>query len=225
MYLCVRVDLDYVPWQSCGPGELPHSEPAMFIRLLDVVRKLGPRLHFFATEQVIRAFPSLIVALLQEGHDLDWLCLDPSKAEEGFEAARKLSFATDYELRGVAYRDQWPSDASLPAEAKFLSAKTDPGAHRTKFFPLTVAVDSDLVKASGTISVLDEDLRTLLRDHASRRMPATFAIQLPAIAMVDRQLMSFQRLINFAESIEMPIRTLRQVEGEGAGFRRILESP
>lgn len=224
MYLCLRIDLEYLPWENCPAGELPHSESAMFIRLLDVVRKLGPRLHFFATVPVMRAFPAMVSALLQEGHDLDWLCLDPTSADISFELARQQIGSSEYEIRGMGTKEAWPSELELPSNASFLSSRAGPLPSRIRHFPVTIMIDGDRVKSAQTMTTLNEDLRALLRDHASRRVPATFAIQLPALATVDRQLMSLHRLIEFAESIDMPIRTLRQVEGESGTFRRIVEN-
>lgn len=222
MYLCLRVDLEYVPWQSGTSNVLPHSEPAMFIRLLDIARKLGPRIHFFATVPVMRAFPALVTALLQEGHDIDWLCTDVNEANQGFARAQAHVSDSNYEIRGVGFKDQWPAEAEFPREAHFLSSRAGPTPNWLRHFPISIMIDGDRVKSSQTMSNLNEDMRALLRDHASRRVPATFAIQLPALGIVDRQLLSLQRLIEFSESIDMPIRTLRQVEGESGTFRRIV---
>lgn len=212
MHLCFRVDLDYVPWNMPPAGELPHSEPAMFIRLIDVARSLGPRIHFFASAPVIRAFPVMISTLLEEGHDLDWLCREPENAESQFADVRGLTAQWGHEFRGVGASGQWPQAASIPPDLRFVSAKAGPVPAAVRLFPVSRCLDAELIKSAGTAAQLEEDLRTHLRDLASRRAAATLAVSLPVLATIDRQLHFVRRLIEFTESIGMPVRTLRQVE-------------
>jgi hypothetical protein len=73
MNFCLRVDLDYVPWDTEAAEEYGHSEPAIFMRLLELAKVHGYKFHFFASTRVLRAFPATAEAVLNEGHDLDWL--------------------------------------------------------------------------------------------------------------------------------------------------------
>jgi hypothetical protein len=64
----LRLDLDSVPWQR---GE-DHSI-ATLLKLLEESRRLGWKLHVFATRRCLIAFPTLVDTLISEGHDLDLL--------------------------------------------------------------------------------------------------------------------------------------------------------
>src|SRR5579871_3660245 len=81
MFFCLRVDLDYVPWDNPDAAEFGHGEPAVVLRLLDLARDTGCKFHFFASTRVLRAFPATVAAVLDEGHDLDWLCKHPEWPE------------------------------------------------------------------------------------------------------------------------------------------------
>ena len=64
-YLCLRVDLDGLPWEGGA------SEPVVLARLLALARKTGLRYHVFAPPRTLRAFPAYAEAVFGDGHDLD----------------------------------------------------------------------------------------------------------------------------------------------------------
>ena len=55
MFLCLRVDLDYVPWDSPDATEFGHGEPAVLLKLLELGRFTGYKFHFFASNLECRA--------------------------------------------------------------------------------------------------------------------------------------------------------------------------
>jgi len=71
MNFLARVDLDFVSYEGS-------DHPAVLLRLLQLCRDHGYKVHFFITLRTLRAFPSAAEAILNEGHHLDWL-----RTEEG----------------------------------------------------------------------------------------------------------------------------------------------
>src|SRR5436189_6418729 len=108
MYFCLRIDLDYVPWDTPDAVEFGHGEPAAFLRLLDLARGSGYRFHFFASERVLRAFPASAEAVLNEGHDLDWFCKHPEDPARKEEALRLLA-EMGHKPLGLAIKGNWPA--------------------------------------------------------------------------------------------------------------------
>lgn len=103
MVFVVRIDLRYVPWDSDRAPIWGHHEPAMIVRLLELARGQGYVFHFFATEPVVRAFPTLIPTILNEGHAFGWL-KNGEGNEESMEQMCKLNghklqfIANDHEV-------------------------------------------------------------------------------------------------------------------------------
>ena len=103
MVFVVRIDLRYVPWDSDRTPIWGHHELAMIVRLLELARGQGYVFHFFATEPVVRAFPTLIPTILNEGHAFGWL-KNGEGNEEGMEQICKLNghklqfIANDHEV-------------------------------------------------------------------------------------------------------------------------------
>lgn len=65
MNFLARVDLDFVSYEGS-------DHPAVLLRLLQVCRDHGFKVHFFITSRTLRAFPAAAEAILNEGHHLDW---------------------------------------------------------------------------------------------------------------------------------------------------------
>ena len=108
---CLRVDLDYVPWDSLDAEEFGHGEPAVFLRLLELARVHGLQFHFFVSNRVLSAFPAVPEAILNEGHDLDWLCKHPSDLsgqEARQDMALKLFNQIGHQPIGLATESPWP---------------------------------------------------------------------------------------------------------------------
>jgi hypothetical protein len=120
MELCLRIDLDYVPWDTPDAEEFGHGEPAMTLRLLEFARHNGFQFHFFVSNRVLNAFPSVAEAVLNDGHVLDWLCKHPDDQKRTNEA-RELFDKLGHKFVGLAYKNEW--DSELPEGLKFVTSR------------------------------------------------------------------------------------------------------
>jgi hypothetical protein len=128
MEVCLRVDLDYVPWDTPDAEEFGHGEPAVFLRLLELAKHQGYKFHFFASTRVLRAFPATAEAVLSEGHDLDWFCKHPaelSRWEEAHQAFEEIG----HQPLGFSLKGSCPEENLFPeSELKFVCC--DPPGNR-----------------------------------------------------------------------------------------------
>ena len=138
MFLCLRVNLDYVPWDAALAEEFGHGEPAVVIRLLELARKRGLKLHFFASGRSLRAFPSIGDSVLNDGHDLDWLGADTAGFAEALPLFRKLGITPQKEFEFAGPRSDLDatragSKARAWAESvrSYLSEASSQGQHVT----------------------------------------------------------------------------------------------
>src|SRR5580704_15703809 len=122
MYFCLRIDLDYVPWDTPDAKEFGHGEPAMLLRILELARHTGLKFHFFASNRVLRAFPANADAVLNDGHDLDWFCKHPEAPGARFQDAKAEFTSLGHEPAGFALRAAWP-----------VTVKTFAGIEQMKF--------------------------------------------------------------------------------------------
>ena len=113
--VCLRVDLDYVPWDS---DEFGHFEPAGTQKLLLLAQQEGWKMHFFCSLRTLSAFRSLPDAILNDGHDLDWLV----ESGVSLEDARRVFSEFGGEIKGCALgppeSEQFQLDFCLPAVPK-----------------------------------------------------------------------------------------------------------
>jgi hypothetical protein len=112
------VDLDATPWN--GDSGI-YAEPAMTVRLLVRAREEGWIMHFFASLRSLRASPSLPEAILNDGHDLDWLCTKTEVAAD-FPAAAEEFREFGHEVVGLV------GEGVCPEGAAFSAAPDDPEA-------------------------------------------------------------------------------------------------
>ena len=208
-FLCVRVDLDYVPWDTPDARQFGHGEPAMLLRLLEMGRKTGARWHFFASERTLRAFPAGADAILNDGHDLDYLAKHPEDPARSAEAARLLAKA-GHSARGWAIRGTWPQGLPAPARVEFFSGPPDsspPG----RLFPLSGRSLHEAVRAGGGLrSWLDETVSLF-----DRPGEVTVAVSPQVLARVDPRLGGLEELLAAARAAGLPMRTLREALGDG----------
>src|SRR5579862_7835748 len=150
MFFCLRVDLDYVPWDTPDAAEFGHGEPAAFLRLLDLARGGGYRFHFFASERVLRAFPATAEAVLNEGHHLDWFCKHPESLARR-EEAMSLFSASGHVVKGLSIKGSWPSegDPKVLEGLSFISSGPGPVPHGLQHFPVETRASRDAYR-SGT---------------------------------------------------------------------------
>jgi hypothetical protein len=100
----LRADLDFSPWD-----DRTRTTPAGWLRLAELARNRGWVVHAFATARCVTALPTIVEAVLGEGHELDWWCPGPALATAWTEA---LSF-----VRGVAL--DRPGLGKLPSQIEF----------------------------------------------------------------------------------------------------------
>ncbi len=213
MFLCLRIDLDYVPWDTPDAEAFGHGEPALLLRLLDLARSGGYRFHFFASNRVLRAFPASAEAVLNEGHDLDWFCKHP--LEEGGRKAEALELfeRLGHTPVGLCARGSWPAVEDVHVtleEFRFISAAAGPVPDGIKHFVVEARTSRDAARAGLTARSWTDTTKALVRDHASRRKAVTVAIRPQVLAKFDAKLTHIQEILEIASAADMPIRTLRQ---------------
>jgi hypothetical protein len=212
MYFCLRIDLDYVPWDTPDAAEFGHAEPATLLRLLELARDTGCRFQFFASTRVLRAFPAAMAAVLDESQDLDWLCKYPDTPQARYTEARDILKKSGNEFRGLAVRSAWPATATAPgSEFEFISATEGAPPAQLQLFPATLRTDKQAIRAGMTVKRWVDEVKTQLRDSASRNLGATLNVRPQVLGKFDPQLTSVRELIDFAGAIGMRVMSLRQV--------------
>jgi len=184
--ICIRLDLDYVPWDSYNANLYGHGEPAMILKLLALARELGLKYHFFASVRTMRAFPTLANAILGEAHDLDWLC-EKAGDEKEFAEANQLFALAGHKILGVAYLGVFLNDVG---DLRFLSADVGSVTGDALFFPV-----------SGRF---DDATHAIVADSGGLR---TFAASPQVLAKVDPSLSRFEK---FAREHAQSVTTLRE---------------
>jgi hypothetical protein len=201
-FLCVRIDLDYVPWDTPDAQQFGHGEPAMLLRLLELARQTGARWHFFASERTLRAFPTEADAVLNDGHDLDYLAKHPEDSAR-LEEATRLFAAAGHQVRGWAIREPWPKEIAFPEGVEFLSGPLD-DAPPTRLFPTTGRSLHEAVRQGSSLrSWLDVMSKGLQGE-------ATVVLSPQVLARVDPRLEGLNELLTTARKRGLPLRTLRE---------------
>lgn len=214
MFFCLRVDLDYVPWDTPDATEFGHGEPAAFLRLLDLARGSGYRFHFFASERVLRAFPSTAEAVLNEGHDLDWFCKHP-ESEARRDEAMSLFAELGHKPRGIAIKGAWPTDGAAAVLEGFEFISSGPGTTPSgiRHFPVETRAAREAFRAGTSLRTWADTVKTQLRDFASRNMSLTVVVRPQVLAKFDPKLGFVEEILHLADAVGLDIKTLRQVVG------------
>jgi hypothetical protein len=208
----LRVDLDYVPWDSPDAEEFGHGEPAVILRLLELGRSLPGNFHFFVSNRVLRAFPSQVEAILSDNHDVDWLCKHPLKFHERWPDAEQLFAALGHEAIGIAVKEGWPADGPdfvLPPEIRFLTAEAGPVPPGPRPFLVETKSDRMAVRAGLSARLWAEGLKQSLRASASLGKGAVVSVRPQVLAKLDPKLHLVKEMILFAQGMEMRLATFR----------------
>lgn len=212
MYLCLRIDVDYVPWDSPDAVEFGHGEPAALVRILDLGRQSGYKFHFFASERTLRAFPSNAEAILNDGHDLDWLCKRPEQAAERLDEARGLFGALGHAPMGLAMRGDWPE--SLPGtslgDLQFVSAVPGQYPESLRLFPVETRPFREAMRSGLSVRAWTDAVKGQIREAASRRTSLTVVVRPQVLAKYDSRLSHFREIVDLARAVDLPVRTLRE---------------
>jgi hypothetical protein len=212
-FLCVRIDLDYVPWDTPDAAEFGHGEPAAILRLLALARQTGFKFHFFISNRVMRAFPAAGEAILNDGHDLDWLCKHPEQADDRYVEALALFESLGHRPLGLAVRGAWPPGASFSGmqELKFISAATGVPPPGLRLFPVDSKPLRDVFRAGMGVRTWTDTMKTHVRTMAARNQSVTVSVRPQVLAKYDAHLIHFREIVDLARAVGLPIQTLRDV--------------
>ena len=214
MFFCLRIDLDYVPWDTPDAKEFGHGEPAMLLRILELARNTGFKFHFFASTRVLRAFPTNADAVLNEGHDLDWFCKRPEVPGARFEEARAEFANIGHEPKGFALRSPWPPEVKAFSgieTMKFVSGPPGPVPSHLRLFPVEGRSVRDVARTGVTARSWVDATKTQLREAASRNIGLTLPVRPQVLARLDPKMVHLKELLDLAHAVGMPVRTLRDV--------------
>lgn len=214
MYLTLRIDLDYVPWDTPDAQEFGHGEPAMVLKLLDLAREIGVGYHFFASNRVLRAFPAEVEAVLTEGHELDWLCKHPEEFSDRYETASGLFESLGHPSIGWATKASWPESlvhAVLPPEVKFLSCNSGPVPSGPHHFVVEARSARDAIRSGLGAKAWADSVKTLMRASAAVGKPVTIPIRPQVLARYDAKLHAFRDMIELGKAIGLKPTTYREI--------------
>lgn len=212
MFFCLRVDLDYVPWDTPDAAEFGHGEPASFLRLLELARQTGFRFQFFGSNRVLRAFPSTAEAVLNDGHDLDWLCKHPSQASVRFAEALELFNHVDHSPTGLCVKSSWPGEVPtfLGIDSlQFLSARPGPAPTGLHLFPVETRSVREATRAGLTARTWADAVKTQVRDAASRNVDVTLTVRPQVLAKTDPRLSHLREILDMAQAVGLEVKSLR----------------
>jgi len=214
MFLCLRVDLDYVPWDTPDATEFGHGEPAALLRLLDLARHTGYKFQFFVSNRVLRAFPTNAEAVLNDGHDLDWLCKHPEEEDGRLPEAEAQFSMIGHVPKGLAIKGPWapkmPPFDGLP-QFRFLSAAPghNPLPEKLDLFPVETRPLREAMRGGMSARAWTDATKTQLRDAASRNTGLTILIRPQVVARYDPRLSHVREILDLARALEVPVETLR----------------
>ncbi len=214
MFFCLRIDLDYVPWDTPDADEFGHGEPAMLLRILEMARNTGFKFHFFASNRVLRAFPTNADAVLNEGHDLDWFCKHPDTPGARYEEATVEFRSLGHVPKGFALRERWPADSQQfqgIESMQFVSAPSGPTPSHLRHFPVEGRSVRDAARTGITARSWIDSTKKQVRDAASRNIGMTLPVRPQVLARLDPKMVHLKELLDLAAAVGMPIRTLRDV--------------
>lgn len=213
MYLCIRVELDYVPWDTPDAHDFGHGEPAMVLKLLDLARSTGFKFHFFVSNRVLRAFPATPEAVLNDGHDLDWFCKHPEAATQRAADSVDLFAAIGHRAQGFCIRGAWSEtyDAGWTAPFQFLSANSGPGPAGLRLFPVETKADREAARTGVGVRNWSDGLKVQVRDAASRNRGVTIVARPQVLGRFDPRLNHLRDILELSQAVGLPNRTLREM--------------
>lgn len=218
MYFVLRVDLDYVPWDTPDANEFGHGEPAAFLRLLDITRYTGHRLQFMVSNRVLRAFPATAEAVLNEGHDLDWFCKHPESPNERFADALELFATIGHTPLGLGVRGAWPADGVWPSpELKFLSSAGGNPPAGVRHFPLDTKPDRDAARNGVAARSWTDAIKVTIRDAASRNRGVSVNVRPQVLAKFDPKLSHVREILELASAVGLEVTSFRRLLSSQSG--------
>jgi hypothetical protein len=214
MFFTLRIDLDYVPWDTPDAEEFGHGEPAMLMRLLDLAKHKGYKYQFFASNRTMRAFPTNAEAVLNDGHDLDWFCKHPENPEARFQEAIALFSVLGHVPIGMCVRGAWP--ANIPAfdyieDLRFLSAAPGAVPGNLKLFPVETRSLREGIRGGLSARAWAETTKAHIRDVASRNRSVTLAVRPQVLAKHDPKLTVVKEVLDIVSAVGLNMMTCRDL--------------
>ncbi len=220
MFFCLRIDLDYVPWDTPDAKEFGHGEPAVVLRILELARYTGFKFHFFASNRVLRAFPAAADAVLNDGHDLDWFCKHPEVPGARYAEALQEFASLGHSPLGFALRSAWPESVGTFEgidQLKFVSGPPGPVPAGLRLFPVEGKPVREVVRTGMSSRSWADSTKTQLREAASRNRGLTLVVRPQVLARLDPKLSHLRELLELAAAVGMNVRTLREVLAAESG--------
>jgi hypothetical protein len=187
MEFCLRIDLDYVPWDADE-----HGDPAMVVRLLDQARTMGWRHHFFGSTRTLRAFPPLAESILNDGHDLAWICPRPEQVVIDLREASTVFGLHGEAVQGAGLIGAWPAGLPGPEELKWYSSVDGTAPPDALVFPTLWISPKDAAKRGlgGEMwgEMVLEQIAGIEDSIAVRVQPAFLARVDPRLKMVEKMM-------------------------------------
>ncbi len=203
MTFCLRIDLDYVPWEA-----EEHGEPAMVVRLLDQAREKGWRHHFFVSTRTLRALPTLADSILNEGHDLDWICPRPDNIERDFNEAQQVFGEHGHVIEGAGLINAWPAGLPGPAPLRWYASIDGTGPGEAVIHPTLWISPKDAAKSGlgGEMwgEMVVERLAGVEGALAIRTLPSF-------LSRIDPRLRSLDKMISALLAAGGQMKTLREL--------------
>jgi hypothetical protein len=213
MFFCLRIDLDYVPWDTPDATEFGHGEPATLLRILDLGRTTGYRFQFFISNRALRAFPSTADAVLNDGHDLDWFCKHPEDAGQRYAESKLLFKSVGHIAEGMSVKNAWPANATFEGieELKFLSAAPGPAPKGLRHFPVELRSAREAARSGINARSWSDAVKANLRDAASRNVGTTITVRPQVLAKFDPRLTYVREVLDLAQAVGLSVKSLREV--------------
>jgi hypothetical protein len=161
------------------------------------------------------AFPTMVDALLSEGHDLDWYCKHPEDAGERFRQSQEIFADLNHQAIGMAIRGSWPTVfEEFPGlhQMQFLSAEPGPTLpSHLSFFPVETRIMRQVLQTGSNVRLWTEQVKIQLRERATRNLGVTLAIRPQVLAKHDPKLNHLHEIIKIANAAGLNTMTLRDL--------------
>ncbi|MFN7172531.1 MAG: hypothetical protein ACK4P3_07090 [Fimbriimonadaceae bacterium] len=209
--VALRVDLDYVPWDTPDAEEFGHSEPAVVLRLLQWATTRKISLSFFCSTRVMRVFPSMVEKVEYEGHVAEWLCKHPQECTTRLEEAAEVFAACGAQPQGIGLKtvatlkeadwQQWPF--------RFGSGPVGTSIDGLPCFAVDGNTDRESYWANVPAYKWADQLKGMIRNRIASQNVLTIAIRPQVLAKYDPTLQHLDSLVEYVQVMDTPIVLLR----------------
>lgn len=209
--VALRVDLDYVPWDTPDVEEFGHSEPAVVLKLLQWAASRKLSLSFFCSTRVMRVFPSMVAKVEYEGHVVEWLCKHPQEFRSRLESAMEVFASCGAKPEGIGFKThatikkedykQWPF--------RFSSGPPGTSVEGLPCFPVDGNTDRESYWANIPAYKWADQLKGMIRNRSTSHDVLTIGIRPQVLAKYDPTLQHLDSLVEYVQVMDTPIVLLR----------------